>query len=143
MSYPYIWLDATYIKCRDAGRVQSTALVTAIGTGSGSYRRLLELDAIDTESYDGWRSFLISLRARGVSGVVCVTSDAHEGLKRAIREVFPGASWQRCIVHPMRSAAGNASTRQKKTAVLGILKAVFAERDPELVRSCTSLRSAR
>lgn len=139
VSYPYIWLDATYIKCRDAGRVQSTALVTAIGAGSGGYRRLLGLGAIDTESYDGWRSFLISLRARGVSGVICVTSDAHEGLKRAIQEVFPGAAWQRCIVHLMRNAAGNAPTRQKRGAVLGILKAVFAERDPELVRELYQL----
>ena len=77
VTYPYIWLDATYVKCRDAGRVQSTALVTAIGAGSGGYRRLLGLDAIDTESHGGWRSFLLSLRARGVDGVICVTSDAH------------------------------------------------------------------
>lgn len=139
VSYPYVWLDATYIKRRDAGRVQSTALVTAIGAGSGGYRRLLGLDAIDTESYDGWRSFLLSLRARGVDGVTCVTSDAHEGLKRAIQEVFPGAAWQRCVVHLMRNAAGNAPTRQKRGAVLGILKAVFAERDPELVRELYQL----
>ena len=143
VSYPYIWLDATYIKCRDAGRVQSTALVTAIGAGSGGYRRLLGLDAIDTESYDGWRSFLLSLRARGVDGVICVTSDAHEGLRRAIQEVFPGAAWQRCIVHLMRNAAGNAPTRQKRGAVLGILKAVFAERDPELVRELYQLATER
>ena len=132
--FPYIWLDATYIKCRDAGRVQSTALVTAIGAGSDGYRRLLGLDAIDTESYDGWKSFLLLLRARGVSGAICVTGDAHEGLKRAIQEVFPGAAWQRCIVHLMRDAAGNAAARRKRGAVLGILKAVFAERDPGLVR---------
>ena len=132
--FPYIWLDATYIKCRDAGRVQSTALVTAIGAGSDGYRRLLGLDAIDTESYDGWKSFLLSLRARGVSGAICVTGDAHEGLKRAIQEVFPGAAWQRCIVHLMRDAAGNAAARRKRGTVLGILKAVFAERDPGLVR---------
>ena len=132
--FPYIRLDATYIKCRDAGRVQSTALVTAIGAGSDGYRRLLGLDAIDTESYDGWKSFLLLLRARGVSGAICVTGDAHEGLKRAIQEVFPGAAWQRCIVHLMRDAAGNAAARRKRGAVLDILKAVFAERDPELVR---------
>ena len=143
VGYPYIWLDATYIKCRDAGRVQSTALVTAIGAGSSGYRRLLGLDAIDTESYDGWKSFLLSLRARGADGVACVTSDAHEGLKRAIQEVFPGAAWQRCIVHLMRNAAGNAQTRQKKGAVLGILKAVFAERDPELVRELYQLATAK
>ncbi len=92
--FPYIWLDATYIKCRSEGRVQSTALVTAIGAGSDGYRRLLGLDAIDTESYDGRKGFLLSLRARGVSGAICATSDAHEGLKRAIREVFPGAAWR-------------------------------------------------
>lgn len=134
VSYPYIWLDATYIKCRDAGRVQSTALVTAIGAGSGGYRRLLGLDAIDTESHGGWRAFLLSLRARGVDGVICVTGDAHGGLRRAIQEVFPGAAWQRCVVHLMRDAAGNAPTRQKGGAVLGVLKAVFAERDPGLAR---------
>lgn len=143
VKYPYIWLDATYIKCRGDGRVQSTALVTAIGAGSDGYRRLLGLDAIDTESYDGWKSFLLSLRARGVDGVICVTSDAHEGLKRAIQEVFPGAAWQRCVVHLMRNAAGNAPTRQKRGAVLGILKAVFAERDPELVRELYQLATER
>lgn len=133
-AFPYIWLDATYIKCREGGRVRSTALVTAIGAGSDGYRKLLGLDAIDTETYEGWRGFLVSLRKRGVSGVLCVTSDAHEGLRRAIQEVFPGSAWQRCVVHLMRNAAGCAPTRQKRGAVLGILKAVFAERDPELVR---------
>ncbi|WP_297631260.1 transposase, partial [uncultured Slackia sp.] len=57
--------------------------------------------------------------------------------------VFPGAAWQRCIVHLMRSAAGNAPTRRKKGAVLGILKAVFAERDPELVRELYQLATAQ
>ena len=143
VTYPHIRLDATCIKRGDAGRVRSTAPVTAIGAGSGGYGRLLGLDAIDTESHDGWKSFLLPLRARGVDGVICVTSDAHEGLKRAIQEVFPGAAWQRCIVHLMRNAAGNAPTRQKKGAVLGIMKAVFAERDPELVREPCQLATAR
>ena len=133
-TYPYLWLDATYVKCRDEGHVSSSALVTAIGAGSKGYRRLLGMDAIDTESYDGWAAFLRSLRERGVEGVVCVTSDAHEGLRRAIEEVFPGAAWQRCVVHLMRNAAGAAATRQKKGAVLSVLHAVFAERDPGLVR---------
>ncbi len=143
VTYPYIWLDATYIKCGDAGRVRSTALVTAIGAGSGGYRRLLGLDAIDTEPHDGWKSFPLSLRARGVDGVACVTGDAHEGLKRAAQEVFPGAAWQRRIAHLMRDAAGNAPARRKKGAVPGILKAVFAERDPELVREPCQLATAR
>lgn len=133
-AFPYVWLDATYIKCRDSGHVSSCALVTAIGAGSDGYRRLLGLDAIDTESYAGWLAFLRSLRERGVEGVACVTSDAHEGLRRAIEEVFPGAAWQRCIVHLMRNAASCAPTRQKRAAVLAILHAVFDERDPALVR---------
>ena len=133
-SFPYIWVDATYVKCRDGGHVSSCALVTAIGAGADGYRRLLGLDAIDTESYAGWLAFLRSLRERGASGVLCVTSDAHEGLRRAIEEVFPGAAWQRCIVHLMRNAASCAPTRQKRAAVLAILHAVFDERDPALVR---------
>jgi len=134
VTYPYIWLDATYIKCRDLGHVSSCALVTVIGVGSDGYRRLLGLNAIDTETYAGWATFLRSLRRRGVSGVLCVTSDAHEGLRRAIEEVFSGASWQRCIVHLMRNAANCASTRQKRSAIYAILHAVFSERDPDLVR---------
>lgn len=134
ITFPYVWLDATYIKCRDGGHVSSCALVTAIAAGSDGYRRLLGLDAIDTETYGGWLEFLRSLRERGVSGVVCVTSDAHEGLKRAIAEVFPGAAWQRCIVHLERNAASCAPTRQKRAAIYSILHAVFDESDPELVR---------
>ncbi len=134
VSWPYIWLDATYIKCRDGGHVSSCALVTAIGAGSDGYRRLLGMGAVDTESYAGWLEFLRGLRERGVSGVACVTSDAHEGLRRAIEEAFPGAAWQRCIVHLERNAASRCTTRQKRAAVLSILHAVFSEDDPALVR---------
>lgn len=134
VEFPYIWLDATYIKCRDEGHVSSCALVTAIGAGADGYRRLLGMDAIDTETYGGWLAFLRSLRERGVAGVRCVTSDAHEGLRRAISEVFPGAAWQRCIVHLERNAASCAPTRRKRAAICSIMHAVFAESDPALVR---------
>ena len=76
VTYPYIRLDATYIKCGDAGRVRSTAPVAAIGAGSGGCRRLPGPDAIGTESHGGWRSFPLSLRARGVDGAIRVTGDA-------------------------------------------------------------------
>ena len=138
-AFPYIWVDATYIKCRDEGHASSCALVTAIGAGADGYRRLLGLDAVGTESYAGWLAFLRSLRERGADGVVCVTSDAHEGLRRAIEEVFPGAAWQRCIVHLMGNAASLAPTRQKRAAALAIPHAVFAERDPGLVRELCHL----
>lgn len=131
---PCIWLDAAYIKCRDAGHVSSCALAAAIGAGPDGCRRLLGLDAMDTESYAGWPAFLRSLRERGADGVICVTSDAHEGLRRATGEVFSGAARRRCIVHLMRSASSCAPTRRKKAAVLAILHAVFSGRDPDLVR---------
>ena len=111
---PYIRLDAACVKRRDAGRVQPAAPATAIGAGPGGYRRLLGLDAVGTESHGGRKPFLPSLRARGVDGVICVTGDAHGGLRRAIQEAFPGAAWQRCVVHPMRNAAGNAPAGQKR-----------------------------
>ena len=72
LRFPYLWLDATYLKCRDAGHASPTALVTATACGDDGYRRLVGLDAIDTESYLGWRGFLQSLRSRGVDGVVLV-----------------------------------------------------------------------
>ena len=134
LRFPYLWLDATYLKCRDNGHVSSTALVTAIACGDDGYRRLVGLDAVDTESYLGWKGFLQSLRERGVEGVVCVTSDAHEGLRRAIGEAFPGAAWQRCIVHLERNAMSCAKNQRHKAAIGAILHAVFAEKDPALVR---------
>lgn len=140
---PCIRLDATCIKRGDAGRVRSTAPVTAIGAGSGGYGRLLGLDAIGTGSHDGRRSFPRSLRARGVGGAICVTGDARGGLERATREVFPGAARRRRIAHLTRSAAGNAPTRQKKGAVPGIPKAVLAERDPEPVGEPCQLATAQ
>ena len=143
VTYPYIRLDATYIKRGDAGRVRSTAPATAVGAGSGGCRRPLGLDAVGNESHGGRRSFLLSPRARGVDGAICAAGDAREGPKRAIREVFPGAAWRRRVVHLMRGAAGNAPTRQRKGAVPGIPKAVSAERDPELAREPCQLATAQ
>lgn len=133
-SLPHIWVGAAYVKCRDGGRVSSCALVAAIGAGADGCRRLLGLDAIGTESYAGRLAFPRFLRERGASGVPCVTSDARGGLRRAVGEVFPVAAWQRCVAHPMRSAASCAPTGQRRAAVLAIPHAVFGERDPALVR---------
>ena len=87
---PYLWIDATYVKCRRNRRVASTAVVTAIGCDEDGWRHVLGLGVADTESYDSWLAFLRKVKARGVEGVALVTSDAHEGLKRAISEVFQG-----------------------------------------------------
>lgn len=82
VGFPYLWLDATCLKCGDSGHVSSTAIVC----GDDGYRRLVGPGATDTESHLGWRGSLQSLRERGVNGVACVTSDAHEGLRRAPTE---------------------------------------------------------
>ena len=134
LRFPYLWIDATYLKCRHNGHVSSTALVSAIACGEDGYRRLVGMNAIDTESYLGWKDFLQSLRKRGIDGVVCVTSDAHEGLRRAIEEIFPGAAWQRCITHLERNAISCASNKRQTAAIGAILHAVFSEQDPALVR---------
>ena len=135
LSFPYLWLDATYVKCRDEGHVQSKAVVTAIACGEDGSRRFVGFGCVDAESAASWKVFLRGLRRRGVSGVRCVTSDAHEGLVQAVAEVFPGAAWQRCIVHLERDCAGWLASRGDRSCALAALKAVFAERDPALVRA--------
>ena len=95
--FPYLWIDATYLKCRDGGHVPGCAVVTAIGAADTGRRVLLGADSADTEDYASWRAFLLSLRERGVAGVRCVTSDARAGLRRAIEEVFPGTPSVRSV----------------------------------------------
>jgi hypothetical protein len=135
MGFPYLWLDATFPKCRDNGHVQSKGVVTAIACGEDGQRRFVGFDAVDTESAPSWKGFLRSLRRRGVHGVKFVTSDDHGGLVEAIAEVFPGAAWQRCIVHLERDVAGWFSGKSDKAVALAAMKAVFAESDPKMVRA--------
>ena len=115
--FPYMWLDATYARCRDEGRVASAAVVTAIGCDGRGMRYVLGFDVVDTESYDSWLGFLRALRDRGVGGVRLVVSDAHKGLVRAIGEVFQGAAWQRCVVHLIRDCCRAARSRDKRARI--------------------------
>ena len=135
MAFPYLWLDATYLNCRDEGHVQSKGVVTAIACGDDGSRRFVGFGVVDTESAVSWKAFLRGLRRRGVAGVKCVVSDDHEGLVQAVAEVFQGAAWQRCIVHLERNVAGWFSRREEKLTAVAAMKAVFAERDPQLVRA--------
>lgn len=132
---PYIWLDATYVKCRRDGHVASTAIVTAIGCDSDGWRHVLGISVVDTESYDSWLTFLQGLRERGVDGAMLVVSDAHEGLKRAIQEVFQGAAWQRCTVHLMRDCIRAAGSRTLARRVARIVAPVFRAKDADAVRA--------
>ena len=79
MRFPYLWIDATYVKCRDGGHVPGCAVATAIGAAGTGRRALLGLEAVDAEDYLSWRAFLLSLRERGVREVRCVISDARAG----------------------------------------------------------------
>ena len=128
---PYLWLDATYLKCRREGRVASTAVVTAIGCDESGWRHVLGLGVVDTESYDSWLAFLRKVRERGVDGVQLVTSDAHDGLRRAIQETFQGAAWQRCVVHLIRDCVREAKSRQLRRRVARIVSPVFRAKDAE------------
>ena len=112
-AYPYVWIDATYVKARQDGRVVSTAVVIAMGVkGDTGEREVLGLDVGPSEDEAFWTVFLRSLVARGLSGVRLVTSDAHRGLKGAIEVVLQGASWQRCRVHTIRTQSGFGRCRR-------------------------------
>lgn len=133
--WPYLWLDATYVPCREAGAARSTALVTAVACSLSGRRRVVGLECVDAESYLSWRDFLLGLRRRGLSGVRLVTSDAHEGLARAVREVLVGASWQRCVAHLERNVRDRCRRRDVGDAAVAALKAALSEADPSLVRA--------
>ena len=133
--YPYIWLNATYLKAHQDGRVVSTAVVIAVGVkGDSGEREVLGLDVGPSEDDAFWRSFLRSLVARGLSGGVrVVTSDAHRGLKGAIQAVLQGASWQRCRVHFMRNAL-SLVPRAAQQMVGATIRTVFAQPDAASAR---------
>lgn len=99
VEFPYVFLDATYVKAHEGAKVVSKAIVIATGVARTGDREVLGLAVGDSEDGAFWTAFLRSLRARGLAGVQLVISDAHEGLKAAIAGVFVGAAWQRCRVH--------------------------------------------
>jgi len=100
---PYVWLDALYVKVREGGRVVSRAVLVAIGVNEDGEREVLGVSVAEKEMESSWREFLRGLVARGLRGVLLAISDAHEGLRAAIRAVLNGVSWQRCYVHFIRN----------------------------------------
>lgn len=102
-AFPYLWLDATYIKVREGGQVVSKAVLVAYGVSEDGERQVLGVDVADGEMEDAWRRFLGSLVERGLRGVQLVISDAHGGLNKARVGVLNGTAWQRCRVHFMRN----------------------------------------
>jgi putative transposase len=131
--YPYLWLDATFLKVRQDGRVVSLAVVLAIGVRASGEREVLGLDVGPSEDGAFWLQFLRSLVARGLGGVQLVTSDAHQGLKGAIAAVLQGASWQRCRVHFVRNALALVP-KSAAQMVAATIRTVFVQPDPASAR---------
>ena len=129
----YLWMDAIYEKVRVDDRVESMACVIATGSVPPSRREVLGFDLIPTESEEGWTQFLKSLKERGLRGVVLVISDAHSGLKAAVRKVFK-AEWQRCKVHFYRNVLVHV-TKKAQSEVSEAMKAVFVQRDSASARA--------
>lgn len=131
--WPYVWLDATYLKGRDAARVVSRAAVVAVGVNGEGRREVLGLAVGPAETEAFWLEFLRSLTARGLSGVKLVISDAHQGLKAAAEKVLSGA-WQRCRVHFMRNALAHVPRRQHQM-VAAVIRTAFVQEDQAQARA--------
>ena len=127
--WPYVWLDATYLKVRRGGRIVSVAVAIAIGVNGDGRREVLGLDICPSEAETFWSEFLRKLARRGLRGVKLVISDAHEGLKAAAAKVL-GASWQRCRVHFMRNALAHANKNGRRV-VSAFIATAFAQGSPD------------
>jgi putative transposase len=134
--WPYLWLDATYLKQREGGRIVSVAAIIAMAVNAEGRREIVGLHIGPSEAETFWSTFLKSLSRRGLRGVKLVISDAHEGLKAAIRRVF-GASWQRCRVHWMRNALAYVHKTQQ-SMVAAALRQAFIQ--PDRAQASQTLR---
>lgn len=130
--WPYLWLDATYLKVREGGRIVSVAAIIAVAVDSEGRREIIGLSIGPSEAEPFWSSFLKSLVRRGLKGVKLVISDAHEGLKLAITRVLK-ATWQRCRVHWIRNALAHVPKGQH-TMVAAALRQAFLQPDAEAAR---------
>jgi transposase-like protein len=132
-TFPYVFLDATYVKAHEGASVVSKAIVIATGVSATGDREVLGLAVGDSEDGAFWTAFLRSLRARGLSGVRLVISDAHEGLKAAIGAVLLGAAWQRCRVHFLRNVLARIP-KGSAEMVLAAIRTIWAQPDGAAVR---------
>ena len=125
--WPYVWVDATYLKVRQNGRIVSVAVIIAVGVNSDGRREVLGMDIGVSEAATFWIEFLRKLTRRGLRGVKLVISDAHEGIKAAVSRVL-SCAWQRCRVHFMRNALAHAGKTQRRV-VSAFVGTAFAQDD--------------
>lgn len=127
--WPYIWIDATYLKVRRGGRIVSVAAIIAVGVNADGRREVLGLEIGTSEAEPIWTEFLRKLTRRGLRGVKLVISDAHESIKTAVGKVL-NASWQRCRVHFMRNALAHAG-KSGRRVVSAFIATAFAQETSE------------
>lgn len=127
-AYPFVLVDALYIKSREGDRVVSRAALVLSGIRADGYREILGIKIGDSESFATWDESFRWLRSRGLKGVVFVISDSHSGLIQAIAKNFQGASWQRCQVHLMRNLLGY-SPPKIRSEVAALAKLIFQSTD--------------
>ena len=131
--WPYVWLDATYVKVRKNGRIVSVAVIIATGVNADGRREVLGMDIGPSEAETFWTEFLRKLRRRGLKGVKLVVSDAHEGIKAAVAKLMH-ASWQRCRVHFMRNALAHAG-KSGRRVVSAMIDTAFAQEDADAAKT--------
>ncbi len=130
--WPYLWIDATYLKVRQAGRIVSVAVTIAVGANSDGRREVLGMAIGASEAETFWTDFLRGLARRGLRGVKLVISDAHEGIKSSVTRVF-NATWQRCRVHFARNALAHAG-RSGRRVVSAFIATAFAQETAEAAK---------
>jgi transposase-like protein len=130
--WPYLWIDATYVKVRNNGRIVSVAVIVAVGVNADGRREVLGMDIGPSEAETFWTDFLRKLRRRGLRGVKLVISDAHEGIKATVSKILH-STWQRCRVHFMRNALAHAG-RSGRRVVSAFIATAFAQDDAEAAR---------
>jgi transposase-like protein len=130
--WPYLWIDATYVKVRQNGRIVSVAVIIAVGVNSDGRREVLGMDIGPSEAEHFWTEFLRKLARRGLRGVKLVISDAHEGIKTAVSKVL-STTWQRCRVHFMRNVLAHAG-KQGRRVISAFIATAFAQNDAEAAR---------
>ena len=131
--WPYLWIDATYVKVREAGRIVSVAVIVAVGVNTGGRREVLGMDVGPSEAETVWTAFLRKLARRGLRGVKLVISDAHEGIKASVAKVMH-ATWQRCRVHFMRNVLAHAG-RSGRRVVSAFIATAFAQDDADAAKA--------
>lgn len=131
--WPYLWIDATYVKVRQNGRIVSVAVIVAVGVNSDGRREVLGMDIGLSEAETFWTAFLRKLTHRGLRGVKLVISDDHKGIKAAVTKVF-SATWQRCRVHYMRNVLAHAG-KSGRRVVSAFIATAFAQDDAEAARA--------